>query len=187
MSGGEREGGLRAEEAERVVAALALGVAPVAPPAEGLDRLLAAVANSWVQMLDAFARLVDLPRDHAERLLNRAERGLDWGPGPLPGMGLVHLAGGPATAGADVGIVRLPPDFAFPPHSHLGPESVLILEGDYVDSAGYVLAGGQEESREPGTPHAFRAGPKGVVFAVVLREGIEVPDPHGGPPILLRG
>jgi hypothetical protein len=187
VSGGEHEGGLREAEAERVVAAFALGVAPVAPPAQGLDRLLAAVANPWVQMLEAFAQLVDLPRDHAERLLNRAERGLDWGPGPLPGMALVHLAGGPATAGADVGIVRLPPDFVFPPHTHLGPEAVLILEGDYEDSAGYVLAGGQGERREPGTPHHFRVGPRGVVFAVVHREGIEVPDPQGGPPIILRG
>jgi len=174
-------------EAAAIGAALAATVRSVTPAPAALDRLLAAVANPWSRALDRFAALVDLPRAAAQRLLDRAQAGLGWVPGPLPGVALVHLDGGPGTAGADVGIVRLPPDGEFPPHSHLGPESIVLLEGDYIDSDGYVLHAGEGETRGPGAPHAFRAGPRGVVFAVVLREGIAVEDPAGGPPIVVRG
>lgn len=174
-------------EAAAIGAALAGTVRPVAPAPGGLSRLLSAVANPWARALDRFAALVDLPTELAARLLDRAQAGLGWVPGPLPGVTLVHLDGGPATAGADVGIVRIPPEGEFPPHSHLGSEAIVLLEGEYVDSAGYVLRAGDAEMREPGAPHAFRAGPRGVVFAVVLREGIAVEDPAGGPPIVVKG
>ncbi len=174
-------------EAEAIGAALAAAVRPVAPASGALAKLLSAVANPWARALGRFAALVDLPTELAARLLDRAQAGLGWVPGPLPGVSLVHLDGGPATTGADVGIVRIPPDGEFPPHAHLGAESIVLLEGEYVDSAGYVLRAGDVETREPGAPHAFHAGPHGVVFAVVLREGIAVEDPAGGPPIVVKG
>jgi anti-sigma factor ChrR (cupin superfamily) len=48
----------------------------------------------------------------------------------------VHLVGGSATAGADVGFVRITAGTTFPPHRHLGEEHVLVLQGSYQDSDG---------------------------------------------------
>ena len=174
-------------EDDALAYALAATLPVVRPSPGGRARLLVAVANPWVRLLARFAALVDVPPDVAERMLDRAQAGADWVPGPLAGVSVVHLAGGPATAGADVGLVRMAAGDVFPAHAHLGVESIVLLSGSYADSAGYVLYAGDAESRQVGQPHSLTAGADGVVFAVVLREGIAVDDPAGGPPVLIRG
>ena len=176
-------------EAEEVAVGDALTAALVVakPSPDGRATLLAAAANPWVRFLGGFAALVDVSREVAERMLDRAEAGADWVAGPLPGVNVVHLAGGQATLGADVGLVRMGPGAVFPPHEHLGVESIVVLAGGYADRAGYTLVAGDAETRQVGEPHSFVAGPDGVVFAVVLREGIAVADPSGGPAVVVRG
>lgn len=177
-----------AEGEELRLAAALLAVAQPLPEAPGgLAALLAAVANPWQRFVAELAALADVPGAVAGRILDRAEAGAGWQPGLMPGMKLFHIDGGPATAGADVGLVQLAPNAAHPPHEHLGAEEVLVLAGEYLDSAGQVMREGDRERRGVGEAHSFTAGPRGVTFAVVLREGIAIVNPHGGPPIVYRG
>jgi quercetin dioxygenase-like cupin family protein len=182
-----RRRGLEALDAAALAEGMARLVEPVARPPGGLDALLVAVANPWRRFVEALAELADLPVESAGRVLDRAEAGRGWTPGLMSGMRLWHIDGGPATAGADVGLVQLAPGAVHPLHDHLGPEIGFVLAGEYVDSAGHTLRAGDREERGPGQPHAFTAGPEGVTLALVLREGIAIHDPAGGPPIVYRG
>ncbi len=174
------------EEAERIGDAVAGSLVAIPPPPEGLSRLLSAVANPWVRFLDVVAELVDLPAAAARAILDRAEAGLGWVAAPVPGLELVHFDGGPRTAGADVGLVRLAPGAVHPPHEHLGEEAMVVLAGGYLDSAGYSVVAGQVERRRAGEAHSFVAGPEGVVYAVVLREGVAFLGPAGEHEFVLR-
>lgn len=173
-------------EVERIGEALVSSLVAIPPSPAGLNRLLSAVANPWVRFLDAFAEIVDLPVAAARAILDRAEVGRGWEDAPVPGLELVHFDGGPRTAGADVGLVRLAPGAVHPPHEHLGEEAIVVLAGSYVDSAGYTVSAGQSERRKSGEPHSFVAGPEGVVFAVVLREGVAFLGPDGERAFVLR-
>lgn len=176
--------GISEAEAEELLAAAIS--APPAPPSTWRARLLAAVAPAWGAFAAAFAAQIDLPLDKARELLDRAERAAVWVSGPLPGVSVFHLPSGPACTGADVGLVRLGAGVVFPPHRHLGPERVLVLDGSYVDDHGREFRPGDRDDRTEGDPHHFVAGPNGVVFVVVLREGIAIPTPDGGE-IVVKG
>ncbi|GDX80300.1 hypothetical protein LBMAG42_21110 [Deltaproteobacteria bacterium] len=178
--------GCSEEQAVRIGDALVTSLVAIPRPSDGLERLLGAVANPWVRFLDAFGELVDLPAAAARAILDRAEVGRGWEPAPVPGLELVHFEGGPRTAGADVGLVRLAPGALHPAHEHLGEESIVVLAGGYVDSAGYTVAAGHVERRHAGEPHSFVAGPEGVVFAVVLRQGVAFLGPNGEHALVLR-
>lgn len=171
---------------DRIGDALAGALVAIPQPPGGLGRLLNAVANPWVRFLDVFAELVDLPAAAARPILDRAEVGRGWEAAPVPGLELVHFEGGPRTAGADVGLVRLAPGALHPLHEHLGEEAIVVLAGGYLDSAGYSVVAGQVERRHAGTPHSFVAGPEGVVFAAVLREGVAFLGPDGKHAFVLR-
>ncbi|MBM4391271.1 MAG: cupin domain-containing protein [Deltaproteobacteria bacterium] len=176
--------GISEAEAEELIAAAI--AAPVAPPPNWRARLLAAVAPAWGAFVSAFAAQIDLPVEKARELLDRAERAAAWVAGPLPGVSVFHLPSGPACSGADVGLVRLGAGVVFPPHRHLGPERVLVLDGSYIDDRGREFRPGDRDERDEGEPHHFVAGANGVVFVVVLREGIAIPTPDGGE-IVVRG
>ncbi|MCA9643331.1 MAG: cupin domain-containing protein [Polyangiaceae bacterium] len=118
------------------------------------------------------AKLFDLDEPAVDALLPQTV-GPDWQAFPIPGVELLHLDGGPATAGADVGLVRLAPGASFPLHRHLGHETALILEGGYTDSAGRGYHAGDVAEMEVDTEHDFTAGPEGCVFAVVVF-GVEI-------------
>ncbi len=175
--------GVTEAEAEEVLARL---VPPLAPGGRLRDRLLASVAPGWWALVDAFARHVDLPLERARALLVDAERYTSWVAGPLPGVSVMHLPHGAAHDGADVGLVRLGAGVVFPPHEHLGPEQVIVLDGSYTDDRGRFYQPGDRDDRGVGDRHHFVAGPSGVVFVVVLREGIVVHVP-GGEPVVIRG
>ena len=85
-----------------------------------------------------------------------------------------------------MGLVRLAAGALHPLHEHLGEEAIIVLAGGYLDSAGYAVTAGQVERRRAGTPHSFVAGPDGVVFAVVLREGVAFLGPDGEHAVVLR-
>lgn len=118
------------------------------------------------------ARLFDLEEDAIDALLPRTS-GSEWEAFPIPGVELLHLEGGPATTGADVGLVRLAPGATFPLHRHLGHETALILEGGYRDSAGRDFHAGDIAEMHADTEHDFTAGSQGCVFAVVVF-GVEI-------------
>ena len=132
-----------------------------------------------VQVLDAakythlmaLAGLFDLPSEAARAILDDDDA---WVPGPFPGVSVVHLEGGPAVAGADVGLVQNPPGHVMPEHDHLGEERVLVLQGEILDSRGTSYRPGDVCVMRPGERHGHVAGPLvPLVFALVLWKGIE--------------
>jgi len=93
---------------------------------------------------------------------------------PGPNVSLVHLLGGPATAGADVGFVRVDAGTTFPPHRHLGEEHVLVLQGSYQDSDGSSARAGDLVHMPAGSAHTFTAGPDTDLIYAVVVHGVEI-------------
>lgn len=162
----------------------ALSVALPAPPAgpELRARLLAAAASPehrFAPFIARLARLIDVAHERARALLAGLARPGTW-QAFLPGVELVHLEGGPATAGADVGFVRVQAGATFPIHHHRGEERVLVLQGGYTDSAGAVARAGDLVDLPGGSSHSLTAlsGPD-LIYAVVVF-GVEIP---GAPPV----
>jgi len=90
------------------------------------------------------------------------------------GCKVFHLKGGPKTAGADVGLMEIPAGGVFPRHSHQGPESVLILQGGYADSAtGKTVCAGETDLQPGRADHELKALPNGPCVYAVVGHGID--------------
>lgn len=150
-------------------------VAPVVAPAPDVAaRLLASTGGSRFELFSArIAGLFDVTIDRARELLGLIERSVSWEQ-PVPGIHLVHVQGGPASAAADCGFVRIDPGCTFPWHTHRGEEVSVILEGSLRDSDGKVLSAGDERVHATGTQHDLTAGPDGVLYVARAMHGIEV-------------
>jgi anti-sigma factor ChrR (cupin superfamily) len=85
------------------------------------------------------------------------------------------VEGGPALKGAEVLFARFAPGLRFPRHVHTGPEHVLVLEGSYVDTDGFVHAAGELHVWESGSKHGFRvsASEPCIIAAVVYGRTFE--------------
>ena len=168
-------------EAERAtaeaLALVSLALEPLATSSEARARLLAeAGARSWGGFHQAMARLFDLSGAAVRELVRRARDASQWQPGPIAGVDLFHLEGGPRLVLADCGLVRLAPGTAFPHHRHVGTEVSLILEGSLIESTGRVFHPGDLHELGKDSEHSFRISDDGpCVFAVVLSAGIEIP------------
>jgi putative transcriptional regulator len=122
------------------------------------------------------AALFEVPLDKARALLDAVDAEEAWEPGPVDGIQLLHLKGGPALAAADTGFVRFPAGMAWPLHRHVGLEKMLILEGGIVDDEGREWRAGSELQMPPGSQHSFTILPeRDCISAVVVHEGIEMP------------
>jgi putative transcriptional regulator len=165
---------LAAELAGYRDAAANLGPA-VAPPPDIKARLLASAGGGRFETFSArFAQLFDVTVDKARELLGLIERPASW-ENPIPGIGLVHFAGGPACAAADCGFIRIAPGCTFPWHTHRGEEVSIILTGSLRDHAGKLLHAGDELVQATGTQHDITAiGDRELIFAARAFNGIEV-------------
>jgi len=76
---------------------------------------------------------------------------------------------GEAPAGPRLALVYTPPSAAFPPHQHLGSESILVLEGSMTDQ-GHEFSRGGWVHHANGSCHAPRVGPAGC-WCLVREEG----------------
>lgn len=165
--------------------ALALALPPSTPSAGLRGRLLASVAapaGRFAPMIDRLAALIDAGAERAEALLEGLGDPGRWLP-MLPGIGLVHIEGGPAVAGADVGFVRIEAGVRFPFHRHLGDERVLVLQGEVLDDSGERARAGDLLAMPAGGAHAFRAGDAEALIYAVVVFGVEIPGvelPSGG-------
>lgn len=139
------------------------------------QRLLADLGGSqrYAPFTSRLQRLFDLDEPAIQAFFQRLERAAEWQPFPIPGVQLLDIEGGPATAGADVGLVRLAPNTTFPHHRHAGLERVLVLEGSYVDDDGREYVSGDWSEKAEDTEHEFRVGADGCTFAVVVY-GVEI-------------
>jgi len=170
---------LAAAEAEAAETLSSLAVAlPPAPLPPGLrDRLLASARGParFAPFIDRLARMVDLAGDRVQTLLASLADPATWQPTPGPNIHLVHFDGGPACAAADAGFVRVAAGTMFPPHRHVGAETVLVLQGSYRDSGGDDVRAGDTVTMPQDSRHHFTAGPDAdLIYAVVVFGGIEI-------------
>ena len=79
--------------------------------------------------------------------LSRPKRNIarDFADGVL----VAHVPNGPATEGAIVGFIKLAPGTSFPTHTHLGDETVLVVQGAFRDSEGEEARAGDTAHRSP--------------------------------------
>lgn len=159
---------VRDVHAAALLAEIAEPVADSSALAGGRARLLASAgAEPLAPFVDALASLFDLARERARELLALFETDEGWTP-LFPGAAFIDLEGGPAIGGQTVGLVRIAPGLHFPAHRHLGEETVLVLQGAFVDGDRRVEPGDQVTMPD-GSRHDFR-----VVSEVELRYAVVV-------------
>jgi len=157
--------------------ALTATVAPVAPSPAVEQRLRASIGGGRFEAFSArISKLFDVTVDRARELLGLIERPGSWVPQIVPGIDLVHFDGGPAAAAADCGFIRLAPGTMFPPHTHLGEETMTLLSGQVKDMTNdRVCVAGDDYLQAEGTSHYLMCvGQEDCIFASRAINGIEV-------------
>ena len=139
--------------------------------------LLASAGSPLAGFTARFAALFDLASERGAELLRVAAGAPStWEVlPPVPGVELLHFAGGARVASADCGLVRMAPGVRFPQHQHVGAEWTLVLSGEAEEEGtGARWAPGDLVHRPAGTAHAFRVtSAEPLVFGVVLEDRIE--------------
>ena len=151
-------------------------ITPVVPSPDVKARLLASIGGGRFEAFsDRLAAMFDVGIDRVRELLGLIERPDSWEP-QLPGIDLVHFAGGAAYANADCGFVRLAVGTTFPPHTHMGDELTIILSGQVKDPVNNVMRGpGHQLVQAKGTQHVFACeGDQVCIYAARAVDGIEV-------------
>lgn len=163
--------------------AIGSAIQPVAPSPEVKERLMASVGGGKFEAFAArMARMYDVTIERGRELLGLIERAASWIPQVVPGLDFVDFEGGPATAGADCGFVRLAPGAVFPPHTHLGEEMTTVLSGRIHDPVNDVTLGpGDDYVRTEGSTHYLVCiGNEPCIYATRAIQGISL-GPPGGP------
>jgi len=170
--------GPEARDEAELLAALARAIAPRAPSAALRARLLSAASSPglrWAPLFGKLGALFDLDDRALSQMAERASVPSEWQPGPIGGVELFHLDGGPAIRPADAGLVRVRAGLAFPAHRHLGEERTLILEGEARESNGLVRLPGDLQVMAEDSSHAYEVlAERPLVYAVVLLRGVEI-------------
>jgi hypothetical protein len=155
-----------------VASALAVATAAPAPASYVKARLLASVGvGRFERFTTRFASLFDVSVDRARELLGWTEDPTKWAIG-LPGLQVIHFAGGPQCHGADTGFLEVQPGARFPWHEHVGEEVMLVLAGALRDHDGTVYAAGDELAKAPATQHDFSAASHEPVVLAVRAFGV---------------
>jgi len=157
-------------ETRAAFADVGLVTPPQAPPAELWERIEASLQPArFALVVDRLARFLDVTRERARTLLDRLDS--RWLDGPTPGISIQHLKAGPRLAGRYAGDFRLAPGTTFPAHRHLGPESMLVLEGSVRVSSGELVRDGEMLDSAAGSAHDFIVAGDDDCIAVVIQEG----------------
>lgn len=161
-----------------LVSAVADALAPVAPPPALRDRVLASIVDEgrFERFAAEVARLMDVGLDGARALLDSMTDSSRWQPGPVDAVKIFHIAGGPAVHGAVTGFVRLDAGARFPEHTHLGHETVMILQGSCEDDvSGEIHRPGDVAEALADTTHGITARPgPDLLYLAVVQEGVDI-------------
>jgi len=123
--------------------------------------------------IDPVMLLFDLNTEQTRDILNKAAtQNRDYfAPCGIPGTQLFYFKGGPGTANATCGIVKMAAGTVFPAHEHQGEERVIILQGSATEQSGRSYHAGAAINCPKGTRHSFRAHENcTLVFAVLLEK-----------------
>lgn len=155
---------------EHVLAWLVGGLRPLPVPGRMRERLLGVAGGRerLLPFLDRMMALFDLPEAQAQAHLHSVDDDEAW-EDMLPGVRFRDFDGGPALGDAHGGLVRLQPGEAFPHHSHVGEERMLVLQGELCDDEGQHLRPGDLVVSVDGSAHGLRAvGDREAVYAAVV-------------------
>jgi hypothetical protein len=151
----------RMEGLSAVFAEADLAAETVLPTPTLRERLLDSIMRA--PRLDAYAedsaRLLDITPDRARVYLWRIDDPPRWRPTPWEGVEALWVRGGPSTAGAFTGFIKVKPGSKLPMHDHLGPESGLLLQGRIKDQDGHVYRPGDRVDMAGGSHHELHALP----------------------------
>jgi len=145
------------------------------PSSDVRARLLASIGvGRFESFAPRVAQLFDVDLDHSRELLGLIEMGSAW-EAWAPGIGHVHVTGGPACATADCAFIRIASGGTFPWHTHRGEEVTIVLSGHMTDSDGHSWAPGDRIVQALGSKHELRAaGNEDVIVAARADGGIDV-------------
>ena len=150
-------------------------IVPVVPPAHVEARLMASLgAGRFARFAARTASLFDVGVARAHEILGLAERPGSWEP-RLPGISLIHFAGGPSVASADCGFIQLAPGTTFPPHTHPDEEISLVIAGRLRQGERILGPGDELIQAATGETHIVAAeGGEPCIYLVLARAGIEI-------------
>jgi len=170
-----------------VLDALALGLDPQKPESSLRDRLLGLVSTSgrFLPFLDRMMRIFDLPESRAKHELATIDD-VEAGKGEdsewdvlTPGVSVRDFEAGEACGEAHGGLVRIEPGHAFPRHSHVGEETLLVLQGRLEDEQGNRYRAGDTIVSADETAHELRVvGDEAVLYAALV-VAIDIQPPQG--------
>ncbi len=123
--------------------------------------------------LNDLMRHFDLSAARMSELFDAIDAPSSWEAGPMPGIAVMHFAGGPHALAHDTGFVRLPRGLQFPYHRHLGHEVNYVLEGALRDGDGTLYLPGEAIERLPGTTHEFSVPDEADALIAVVQDGFE--------------
>lgn len=158
--------------------AMGSAAAPVEPTPALRDRMLfdASRSNRFQRLVEEAARITGLDAQQMSELLLRVDDPSSWKKTALESIWTFPLQGGPELPGAIVGFIKIKPGSRFPEHGHLGPETVLILQGSCLDTfSKRVARRGEVVEMAEGTHHEVVALPgPDFIYLAVARGGISV-------------
>ncbi|NUN13642.1 MAG: cupin domain-containing protein [Myxococcales bacterium] len=156
---------------------LATALPPVTPSDHVRSRLMASLGqrSRFEWLADTVATMLDVARDKALAYLENIDVPSQWQASPFSGVSLIHVEGGSAVGAAITGFVRIEPGFVFPEHSHLGDESVLVVQGTIVLSGDRTARPGDVLMADNTIEHevAQGNGPP-LIYLAVVRKGIVI-------------
>lgn len=172
---------LTRDDVDLLTDALLAELDPIAPPPALRERLFESISGQgrFARFADQLASLIDVTLERAQKLLDRVLDPSGWETLPIPGATTLWVDGGPAVAACIRGFVRIPAGNAFPHHTHVGDEQVLVLDGCMVDgTSGREFRPGEISTMAAGTSHDYHAlaGTTDLLIFAVVREGIDVGD-----------
>ena len=125
---------------------------------------------------DKVAAELDVDVDRAKELLDRIDDPSVWTKGPAPGCTLFHFKGGPRTAEAITGFVAVEREMSFPHHTHLGDETVVVVQGSVRDcDSGNIAKPGDVVRARKGTSHKLDVMPGPMlIYLAVIFGGVDI-------------
>lgn len=158
--------------AGETLAAMATSLPAVEPSgatrARILDALRPARPVPGIDHAGAMAEFFDVLVPVARGLLERAAIAASWTPGPMPGVALMRVLPGPRVAHADTALLRVDGGVILPPHTHLGEERTLMLDGAQIIDETRRISPGELDVMPPGSRHAVRIPTEGCLCALVI-------------------
>lgn len=150
---------------------------PAAGQGRGAERLAHAVSElplCYAPFFGRLGRLWHLSEEDVQRELTRARDPRTWARTWLRGVKTFEVR---SSSRARARLLCFGAGVQFPKHRHRAHETVLVLEGSYVDSTGRTVRAGDEQLMAAGSEHQLQMAPDRDCIAAVSEGGIDFTGP----------